>query len=188
MTLARMNPLLALAILAACDREGALDPRLAGTSLTARAEALADYVWSEPVKLGPAINVPRVADGNAELSADGLSLYFDSDRTDLPGARGGRDIWISRRACTDWLNPECEWQTPVNAGPNLNSPYVEGLPTLSDDGHLLFFLSHGTRANCAAEENEADPLRPSTRTSSCRGAPTRTMISGGGPPCPCPSR
>lgn len=160
MRICQTKALLALVILSACDRDGALDPQVAIKGLERHANARPDYVWSAPVKLGPAINVPRVTDGNATLSPDALSLYFDSDRTDLPGAQGARDIWVSRRACTDWGDPDCDWQTPVNIGPNVNTPYVDGLPTISRDGHLLFFLGHGTRANCAAETDEADPTRP----------------------------
>lgn len=154
------NALLALAFLNACDRAGPLDPRGGATPFHAEARAVAGSVWSTPVKLGPAINVPLVTDGNAVLSPDGRSLYFDSDRTDLPGAQGARDLWVSRRACTDWQNPDCEWQTPSNLGPSVNTPYVEGLPTISADGHLLFWSSHTTRTGCPAEPDEADPTRP----------------------------
>jgi hypothetical protein len=31
---------------------------------------------------------------------------------------------------------------------------------MSADGHLLFFLSHGTRPDCPFEDNEPDPTRP----------------------------
>jgi hypothetical protein len=113
--------------------------------------------WSEPVKVGPPISVPLVTDGNATLSPDGLRLYYDSDRTDLPGAQGARDMWVSRRACTE---AECAWQPPVNLGDHINTTYVDGLPTISDDGHLLFFLSHATRPDCPAEPNEPDATRP----------------------------
>jgi len=123
-------------------------------------QAAAWSPWSEPVKLGPVINVPMVTDGNAVLAPDGLSLYYDSDRTDLSGAQGARDIWVSRRACTDWLDPACEWQTPVNVGPQINTPHVDGLPVISDDGHLLFFLSHTTRPDCPADPDAPDPTRP----------------------------
>jgi hypothetical protein len=134
--------------------------RTTDSPLQPQLDALHAAEWSERVKLGPPISVPLVTDGNATLSLDGLSLYYDSDRTDLPGARGARDIWASRRACTDALDPECAWQTPVNLGPQINTPYVDGLPTLSDDGHLLFFLSHKSRADCPAEPDEPDPTRP----------------------------
>ena len=148
-------------VVASCshDMPTGADPTI-DSSLQPQLDALQAAEWSAPVKLGPPISVPRVTDGNATLSPDGLSLYYDSDRTDLPGAQGARDIWVSRRPCTDALDPECAWQTPVNLGPQINTPYVDGLPTLSDDGHLLFFLSHRSRADCLAEPNEPDPTRP----------------------------
>lgn len=141
--------------------------------------------WSVPVNLGPPINVPLVTDGNAKVSADGLSLYYDSDRTDLPGAQGARDIWVSRRTCTDAVNPECAWQTPVNVGP-LNTPYVEGAVDISQDGHLLFFLSHKTRPNCPADPAAPDPTRPCDADIfvSWRADPNDDL--GWGPPVPLP--
>ena len=87
--------------------------------------------WSEPVNLGPIINSPAVENG-PELSPDELSLYFNSDRS------GNHDIYVSRRACLD-----CPWETPVELGPNINTPETDGTPALSGDGHLLFFTSNG---------------------------------------------
>lgn len=116
--------------------------------------------WSVPVNLGPPINTPSVTDGNPVLSGDGLALFYDSDRTDLPGAQGARDIWVSRRACTESADPACAWQTPVNLGPRINTPYVDASPDLSDDGHYLFFVSHTTRPDCPADPAAPDPTRP----------------------------
>jgi len=36
-------------------------------------------------------------DGGPALSWDGMELYFFSDRTDLPGFAGGRDLYVSKR-------------------------------------------------------------------------------------------
>jgi hypothetical protein len=47
--------------------------------------------WSEPVNLGPVVNSPEL-DINPSLSADGLRLYFVSQR---PGGFGLNDIWVS---------------------------------------------------------------------------------------------
>lgn len=88
--------------------------------------------WSEPVHLGAVVNSASSEIG-AELSLDGLSLYFGSDR---PGGLGGVDIWVSRRACR-----ECPWASPVNLGPNINSPEPDGGAALSPDGRLLYFSS-----------------------------------------------
>jgi hypothetical protein len=88
--------------------------------------------WSTPVNLGPTINSPFGESGPA-LSKDGLSLYFNSDR---PGGFGDQDIWISQRASVD-----APWDSPQNAGPIVNSGALEAIPSLSRDGHWLFFNS-----------------------------------------------
>lgn len=152
-------PIAALTVVAGCERAptSALE---SSVEMQASVAASEWSEWSAPVKLGPPISLPRVRDGNAIRSPDGLSLYFDSQRTDLPGAQGATDMWVSRRACTDDDASECEWQTPRNLGPLFNTPYVEGGPVISADGHLLFFLSHATRPDCPVEENEPDPTRP----------------------------
>lgn len=88
--------------------------------------------WSEPVNLGAPINSAG-ADQSPALSADGLSLYFASDR---PGGLGGVDLWVSHR-----VTPQSPWETPTNLGSPINSPDVESGPSVSTDGHLLFFQS-----------------------------------------------
>lgn len=150
-------PLAVIAVLVACSAEPP-------TQVQDRAAQPADvsfagWEWSPPVNLGAPINT-NVADANPVLSPDGLSLYYDSDRSDLPGANGARDIWVSRRSCDDAADDRCAWQTPVNLGPTINTPYVDGSPEISDDGHLLFFISHAPRDNCPLDPVEADPTRP----------------------------
>ena len=88
--------------------------------------------WSPGVNLGSTINSPFRDTGPA-ISADGLSLYFDSDR---PGGLGGRDFWVSQRASVDDA-----WGTPVNLGATINSPLVDAQPSFSPDGHRMFFTS-----------------------------------------------
>jgi parallel beta-helix repeat protein len=88
--------------------------------------------WSAPVNLGPVINTDS-SDMSPSLSPDELSLYFTTTR---PGGQGAADIWVSRRT-----SPGTPWQAPVNLGPTINSPSGDGGPTLSADGHQLFFFS-----------------------------------------------
>jgi len=99
------------------------------------ASAFAGAGWSDPVWLGAVINSNQ-RDLGPELSRDGLSLYFNSERA---GGFGGMDIWVSRRDCET-----CPWGTPVNLGTGINSAAVEESPALSADGHLLFFNSTNT--------------------------------------------
>jgi hypothetical protein len=91
--------------------------------------------WSAPVNLGSTINTSFNEQG-PNLSKDGLSLYFGSDR---PGGLGSFDLWVARRACSD-----CPWEAPENLGPVVNTAASETGPGQSIDGHLLFFTS--TRA------------------------------------------
>jgi hypothetical protein len=146
--------LAALALVAACGAEpGTLPSEPAPAT---HEFPLADAPWSEPVNPGPPVNSP-VQEQNPTLSPDQLSLYFVSNRTDLPGAQGGNDIWVSRRACR-----ECPWETPVNLGPAINTPSGDAGPNLSLDGKLLFFTSNrpdetGTTDNDLYLSRRADP-------------------------------
>jgi hypothetical protein len=88
--------------------------------------------WSDPVNLGPTVNSSSV-DGAPSISADGLSLFFDSQR---PGGYGGYDIWVTTRETT-----ADDWGTPVNLGPPVNSSASESDPSISADGSTLYFSS-----------------------------------------------
>jgi dipeptidyl aminopeptidase/acylaminoacyl peptidase len=92
--------------------------------------------WTDPVHLGEIINSSS-QELTPELSPDGLSLYFGSNR---PGVQGSPfDIWASRRACES-----CSWGAPVRLGRNVNSEGDEIAPAFSRDGRLLFFASDRT--------------------------------------------
>ena len=98
--------------------------------------SVADTRWSEwsvPVNLGPTVNSP-FAENVPDVSRDGLSLYFSSNR---PGGSGAGDLWVSRRASVD--DP---WGVPVNLGPTVNSSAGDLGPNVSPDGHYLFFTSN----------------------------------------------
>jgi len=92
----------------------------------------ADFVFGERTHLGSAINSP-VEDAQPSISADGISLFFFSERS---GGAGGRDIWVARRAT---MNDA--WTTLENVGPPVNTPYQDSGPDISADGLTLFFDS-----------------------------------------------
>jgi Tol biopolymer transport system component len=99
-----------------------------------RSEPFAEFgPWSAPVNLGPIVN-STLNDAGPAISRDGRSLYFHSGRS---GA--GADLYVARRAAVD-----LPWETPVNLGMPVNSNFGEAGPTLSKNGHYLFFGS--TRA------------------------------------------
>jgi Tol biopolymer transport system component len=92
-----------------------------------------DSDWGPPVNLGPTVN-SSAWDSCPYISADGLSLYFDSRR---PGGSGTCDLWVTTRATVS--DP---WEQPVNLGPTVNSSASEYQPGISADGLILFFFSN----------------------------------------------
>ena len=73
-------------------------------------------------------------DGQPALTADGMAMYFSSDR---PGGQGGKDIWYSRFTDDD------SWTEPVNCGTVINSAGNEEAPFLSFDDRTLYYMSDG---------------------------------------------
>jgi len=92
-----------------------------------------DDPWGQPVKLAAPVN-----SGNGEdcpcISADGLSLYFISNRPGVSSNPGNTDVFVATRPSK--IDP---WGEPVNLGPNVNTNYYEYTPFISPDGLSLFF-------------------------------------------------
>ena len=96
--------------------------------------AKADFTFGEPVNLGPTVNNSSSYDYFPCPSADGLELFFVSDR---PGGEGAEDLWVTTR--TSVAEP---WGDPINLGPTVNTAYCETGPTLSADGLELYFSAY----------------------------------------------
>lgn len=99
-------------------------------------DAKAEFNFGTPTNLGPVVNSP-VSDGSPNISADGLTLYFDSQR---PGGLGGWDIWVTTRETID-----DNWSEPVPLPEPVNSPYADAGPSISADGSVLYFASDRPR-------------------------------------------
>jgi hypothetical protein len=101
--------------------------------------------WSAPVNLGLPVN-HTTADFFPFVSKDGLSLYFTistcptTSGTGIcyadPDASGGFDIYVAQ-----WDNLNEQWDTPHNLGPTINTPANDLAPSLSPDGHVMYFAS-----------------------------------------------
>lgn len=128
---ARINGLLAATLLLACGRETPTDAYRG--AVTPSFSSSADADWSAPVNLGPVVNSAAI-DNNPTLTADELTMYFGSNR---PGGQGDVDIWVTRRATRS-----SPWEPPVNLGPPVNTPFIDGAPSISPDGQLLFIHSN----------------------------------------------
>lgn len=91
-----------------------------------------DWEWSAPENLGPQVN-SSVAEESPTVSADGLTLIFQSPR---PGGKGGKDLWQSRRA-----NVDQPFGAPMNLDAAINSRVLDDDPHLTFDGRRLLFSS-----------------------------------------------
>jgi len=89
--------------------------------------------WSEPVNLGPVVNTEEW-ESQPSFSSDGSSLYFVSNRK---GGKGSSDIWRTN------LNMDGTWNSPVNLGDSINTPFEEQTPFIHPDDKTLYFASRG---------------------------------------------
>ena len=105
---------------------------LACVVLTNAYVAKADFIFSTPIKLGPAVN-SSAADGDTSISTDGLELFFEGRR---PDGYGKGDIYVSTRATTG--DP---WGEAVILGPPVSGSDWDTTPDISADGLTLYFTS-----------------------------------------------
>ena len=85
--------------------------------------------WGPPENLGATVNSAS-ADWGASISADGLSLYFDS-----VGSAGRPNVYVAKRATT-----QDNWGTPVSVGAAVNTVSA-AYPCISTDELELHFVS-----------------------------------------------
>ena len=94
------------------------------------------YCYDAPVHLGAPINTPWF-EGKPSLSANGLELYFVSDRPGALGGSGDQDIYVSRRASVN-----DSWGAAARVPPPVSSPFFDITPSISLDGLDLYFGSN----------------------------------------------
>lgn len=92
-----------------------------------------DDTWSEPINLGNTINTFGL-EASPFLAADGVTLYFASDR---PDSQGNTDIYVSKRLDDSWTN----WTEPQNLGPAINSENREIHYTIAASNDYAFMVS-----------------------------------------------
>jgi predicted secreted protein len=88
--------------------------------------------WDPPENLGSGVNSPGL-DCEASISADGLTLYFCSNRT---GGYGDVDLYMTTRTTKN-----DNWGPPINLGANINSSHADSEPWITANGLELYFQS-----------------------------------------------
>ena len=91
-------------------------------------------IWTAPKSLGKKINLPGFNEMSPFISADGITLYFSSDR---PGGLGENDIWMTKRLDESWQ----KWSDPVNLGSPINTTGSEAFFTLDAGGEYAYLTS-----------------------------------------------
>ncbi len=95
----------------------------------------ADGSWTEPKNLGKTINSPVTDEMTPYVAADGVTLYFSSDR---PGGLGDNDIWMTKRLDKTWQ----KWSEPVNLGSPINTENWDAFFTLDAGGEYAYLTTN----------------------------------------------
>ena len=94
----------------------------------------ADGTWG-PATLVPELNSSPTTENRPTIRADGLEIFFYSDR---PGSATS-DLWTATRPSID-----AAWSSPTNLGAIVNSDAADVHPGLSADAKTLIFASTRT--------------------------------------------
>jgi hypothetical protein len=89
--------------------------------------------WTPVSKLNKNIN-SKYYESHAAPSADGKKLYFTSNRE---GGLGNLDIYVSEK------DGSGDWGPAVNLGSEINTPYNEDTPFITENDTILYFCSEG---------------------------------------------
>ncbi|ULQ52050.1 OmpA family protein [Flavihumibacter fluvii] len=90
--------------------------------------------WTEPKSLGKKINFPEFDEMTPYLAADGVTLYFSSNRE---GGLGDNDIWMAKRLDNSWQ----KWTDPVNLGAPINSSNWDAFFTMDAGGEYAYLTT-----------------------------------------------
>jgi Tol biopolymer transport system component len=111
-------------------------PGLGGSDLFVSRWDRESEQWGAALNLGAVVN-SAAAEMSPALSRDGHWLFFTR------GGPGARDIWISYR---EDVHDDLAWQTPVSAGPGVNSAGDDQDPSFfanDDEGVPQLFFARG---------------------------------------------
>jgi hypothetical protein len=117
---------------------------LGNTDIWVSRRATTGAPWGSAINVTP-LNSVAMEKGLFVFSRDGLTIYFASARA---GGFGGLDIHVANRVDPD---DDLGWTTPVNLGPDVNTPFQEAANGWYLNGNqskvkrFLFVRSDGTQ-------------------------------------------
>jgi outer membrane protein OmpA-like peptidoglycan-associated protein/tetratricopeptide (TPR) repeat protein len=89
--------------------------------------------WQTAIYLSDQINTPEYNEGAQSISQDGKYLFFTG--CNRPDGLGRCDIYVTQKKADGWSKP-FDLASPVN------TPGWESQPSISADGHTLYFVSN----------------------------------------------
>ncbi len=92
-----------------------------------------DGKWQPATYLSDKINTPTYNEGAQSITQDGKYLFFTG--CNRPDGLGRCDIYIAQKKGDDWSKP-------YDLNPPINTPGWESQPSISADGHTLYFVSN----------------------------------------------
>lgn len=93
-----------------------------------------DGKWTKRESIGENINTKENNEPSVYITDAGQTLYWVSDK---PGGKGMKDIYMSK------MQGDGSWGDGTLLGDNINTPYDEDSPFVSEDGKKLYFSSRG---------------------------------------------
>ncbi|MDD5571580.1 MAG: OmpA family protein [Bacteroidales bacterium] len=113
--------------------------------------------WDFPqlISLNPDTTIPFIGIGHPAITKDELTLYFASN---LPGGKGGNDIWVAKRK-----SKSQPFGKPENVGAPINTTGDEMFPYIHENG-TLYFASNGLLGMGGLDIFKATPRSDGTFT------------------------
>ncbi|MBI1767486.1 MAG: OmpA family protein [Bacteroidetes bacterium] len=94
---------------------------------------LGDYGWSAPENISMPYFLNRSNSLSGMINASENIFVFAADSYNTKGVE---DIYVS-------FKKDGKWGEPINLGGDINTPYQELSPSLSEDGKIIYFSTNG---------------------------------------------
>lgn len=98
--------------------------------------------WSSPEVMPENINICSWQ-SDAMISSDGKAILFAAAQETPHEIQEGYSVYDHSNIYVSLLNEDGEWETPIDLGPMINTPFCDRAPFLHPDMKTLYFSSQG---------------------------------------------